>query len=69
MNPSVYRLIAERSDNPEMYEIAAAELEAAGMPCSAAACRDRAKHYREISHEHPAPEVYRNEYLVGCLVP
>ena len=40
------RALAERYDDPHLYEQAAAELDARGQTCAAARCRDRAKHYR-----------------------
>lgn len=42
------RVEAERANDPEKYELAAAHFEQAGMVLSASRCHDRAKHYREV---------------------
>ena len=41
------RAAAEKSNNPDVYELAATWFEVADMQEAAASCRDRAKHYRE----------------------
>lgn len=55
------RTRAEQTADPEAYEIAAAEFDALGMPAAAAACRDRARHYRSVAtrqpYEQPALEI------------
>lgn len=41
------RVLAERYDDPHLYDQAAAEFEAQGRTCAAARCRDRARNYRK----------------------
>jgi hypothetical protein len=45
------RLEAERGSDPAAYDRAADALLAAGMPNSAAACRERAGHYRKMQEQ------------------
>ena len=45
------RILAEATDNPELYEQAAEEYEKIGYEASAQRCRDRAKLYRQPAQE------------------
>lgn len=52
------RIRAETATDPDAYERAAAEFDALDMPASAAACRDRARHYRAVAARmEPATEI------------
>ncbi len=42
------RMMAEATNDPELYEHAAAEFEVLLMHSTVARCRERAKHYREL---------------------
>jgi hypothetical protein len=47
---STYELrdLAETTNDPDLYELAAAEFEHLGMLVAAARCRERAQHYRDL---------------------
>jgi len=51
------RTLADRTGDPELYEMAAADFEKMDMPHAAQHCRDKAAHYRSDSMPVAIPEL------------